>query len=494
MSGYNDRGELVSAQRRSGTTVGIGTDFTADGLFAFAYDAIGNRATSGKDGNNVKYCITNNLNQYESVINASLSNCPSPQFSYDAEGNLTKDATFNYTWDRENRLIRVEPVLPQNNDVRVLNAYDHLGRRVHKTVQKYNGSSWTTNADLRFIYDGWNVVEVVDRSWGVANAKYTWGLDLSGQAGNASASGIQGAGGIGGLLASDSGTPSSSGSSVVLSNVKQHWYFYDANGNVGQLLDATSVVTGGAANTSGIALAAAYEYDPYGNTIAKSGSFADINPFRFSTKWLDGDVGLYYYGYRFYSSSLGRWINRDPIEEKGFELLRSIQSGRATWQDPLREMRDPNRYAFVVNQPISLVDYLGLCNYGMVRSFTTYGKVCWFWGVQQCRGCQMCLISGILGDPSTWSTYWYAFEKCGTCCGSGTNPLPPAPACPSSLSGSNVSPCQNFINGRRTEMNCQACCDIQYQTTGPGFALPPIDDKLPTKNDCYIACRQYPPQ
>ena len=36
---------------------------------------------------------------------------------------------------------------------------------------------------------------------------------------------------------------------------------------------------------------------------------------RFSTKYYDAEADLYYYGYRYYSPSLGRWISRDPIKE-----------------------------------------------------------------------------------------------------------------------------------------------------------------------------------
>ena len=36
---------------------------------------------------------------------------------------------------------------------------------------------------------------------------------------------------------------------------------------------------------------------------------------RFSTKYYDAETDLYYYGYRYYSPSLGRWISRDPIKE-----------------------------------------------------------------------------------------------------------------------------------------------------------------------------------
>ena len=63
--------------------------------------------------------------------------------------------------------------------------------------------------------------------------------------------------------------------------------------------------------------AALYDYDAFGNEIASSGPLAAFFRHRFSTKLLDPDTGLYYYGYRWYSPELGRWISRDPIEEEG---------------------------------------------------------------------------------------------------------------------------------------------------------------------------------
>lgn len=47
------------------------------------------------------------------------------------------------------------------------------------------------------------------------------------------------------------------------------------------------------------------------------GPYAKANPFRFATKFTDEETGLSYYGYRFYSPSLGRFINQDPIGEDG---------------------------------------------------------------------------------------------------------------------------------------------------------------------------------
>src|SRR5690606_33279520 len=107
-----------------------------------------------------------------------------------------------------------------------------------------------------------------------------------------------------------------------------YWFLYDANGNVGQVVkDAT-----------GYPVVARYEYDPYGNIIAQSGTYADANPFRFSTKWTDTETGLIYYGYRYYSPKLGRWASRDPIGEDG----------------------GPNLYTYVLNALPNKVDLLGL--------------------------------------------------------------------------------------------------------------------------------------
>ena len=54
-----------------------------------------------------------------------------------------------------------------------------------------------------------------------------------------------------------------------------------------------------------------------GKIIATSGPMADVFAFRYSTKYFDPETGFYYYGYRYYSPELMRWITRDPIGEEG---------------------------------------------------------------------------------------------------------------------------------------------------------------------------------
>ena len=88
-------------------------------------------------------------------------------------------------------------------------------------------------------------------------------------------------------------------------------------------------------NTAGTVVAT-YDYAPFGNVIATTGTVA--NPWKFSNEYHDSETGLVYYNYRDYAPSLGRWISRDPIGGKG----------------------GMNAYAIAVNRTISAIDKLGL--------------------------------------------------------------------------------------------------------------------------------------
>ncbi|MDD4406063.1 MAG: RHS repeat-associated core domain-containing protein [Parabacteroides sp.] len=81
-----------------------------------------------------------------------------------------------------------------------------------------------------------------------------------------------------------------------------------------------------------------YEYGPFGEVFCSVGDMAKVNPFQFSTKYTDNETDLVYYGYRYYSPALGRWLSRDPIEEQG----------------------GLNLYGFVNNDPVNAYDILGL--------------------------------------------------------------------------------------------------------------------------------------
>jgi len=66
-------------------------------------------------------------------------------------------------------------------------------------------------------------------------------------------------------------------------------------------------------------LVAEHEYDPFGRRIKSTGSQVNEYVHRFSTKV--EETGLLYYGYRYYDPETGRWLNRDPIEERAGLIL-----------------------------------------------------------------------------------------------------------------------------------------------------------------------------
>ena len=229
-------------------------------------------------------------------------------FTYDGDGNLSQDGRWQYTWDAENRLVSLQGLstLPTTAKLKLDFVYDAQGRRVQKTVSTNNGSIYVAQYTNRFVYDGWNLLAVLNPQSAILQS-FIWGLDLSGQ--------LQGAGGVGGLLSvrdAASGTRS--------------FFSYDGNGNVSAMVDsATSAVTG------------QFEYGPFGEVIRLSGQAAKGSQFRFSTKYQDNETDLLYYGYRYYSAATGRWLSRDPIVERGGLAL----------------------YGFVRNDPTCFHDRLG---------------------------------------------------------------------------------------------------------------------------------------
>ena len=383
---YDSRGELQTAALYQGSAPPItGTPISADELpgrrFAFRYDDIGNRKTAGITGDASADDVyaPNALNQYDNkennivritgtvATNAQVAatstnasdvlvnktgsafgvilvpkNTAGPiggsativgaipgsggsgdiysqgahswsagaalqSFFYDFDGNLTSDGLKTYSYDAENRLTRIVPTSAAaaagfpNFTIDFM--YDYLGRRVQKTVTSVSTGAVTTT---RFIYSGWNVVAELSGDGSTTLRSFIWGPDMTGS--------LSATGGIGALLQL---------SDVSLGKVLLP--AYDNNGNVVALV-----------NVNG-ALEASYEYGPYGELLRAQGTYAKTNPYRFSTKWQDGETDLIYYGHRYYTAALGRFINRDPVAEEG----------------------GLNLYAFTANDPISRWDFLG---------------------------------------------------------------------------------------------------------------------------------------
>lgn len=229
---------------------------------------------------------------------------------YDLDGNLAQDGRWDYTWDSENRLIQmvVLSTIATNSWRKLTFDYDYMGRRIRKQTYAWNPTTpgYVLDQETRFVYHGWNLIAELNSSLALQRS-YLWGLDLSGS--------LQGAGGVGGLI----GVRQHSDSSF-------HFAAFDGNGNVA-----------GLANAADGAITATYEYAPFGDLLRATGPMAKSNSFRFPTKFHDDESQLSYYGLRYYLTAIGRWLNPDPIGERG---------GR-------------NIYAFCQNDAPNGVDVLG---------------------------------------------------------------------------------------------------------------------------------------
>ena len=313
----------------------------------YAYDAAWN-LNWRTNGTTPSQFNVNSLNE--------LTSAPKPvgTLTYDNNGNLVQTentisphTTSVYSYDDENRLIQL---IRTNSDLSATLTqfyYDGLGRLRERLeyvppIAFSPIDGWTLSSETHYIYDGWRVIQERDGSNNPL-VSYTRGNDLSGS--------MEGAGGIGGLLARSDGYSSG--------NFTTHsYYFDDGNGNVTYMLNSSQ------------SMVASYRYDPFGNTISSSGTLASDNVYRFSSKEIHANSGMYYYGYRFYDSNLQRWINRDPLGDEGFQ-------SKVGYFQTLRHqiMTELSLYQFVSNDPLRRFDPLGLSK-GILGIPGTGGTCC----------------------------------------------------------------------------------------------------------------------
>lgn len=293
--GYNTASQRTAFTNTAGRYAGTYVLYTYDNIGqlcvetwpssfesrSYGYDAAGN---STNRGFGLPPFVVDNKNQ---VTNEGYI---SPIDNYDANGSLISHSngfdaeTFSY--DDENRLVSTAAGTRYNTAL----TYDGLGRLRTRLEYAWNGSSWYPNTTTLYIYDGNLVIQERDGN-GVPTVSYTRGTDLSGS--------VEGAGGIGGMLARSSGYNLWTG----------YWstnYFYhaDGNGNITYLVDSSQ------------AMAASYGYGAF-DWISSMGPMANANTYLFSSKEHLDHSGLYVYRYRFYYPNLLRWLNRDPFAENG---------------------------------------------------------------------------------------------------------------------------------------------------------------------------------
>ncbi len=224
-----------------------------------------------------------NLSPYSYNSSNQLTSTPNATYNYDNNGNtlskVASSATTSYVWDFENRLTSV--TLPGTGGT-VTFKYDPMGRRVQKS-----GPSGTVN----YVYDGNNLLEEVDQNGNVL-ARYTQGSEIDEEL------------------------------SELRSSITSY-YEVDALGTVTSLSNSTGAIVN------------IYTYDSFGNVTGSTGTLT--NPFRYTGREYDPNVGLYYYRARYYDPTAGRFLSEDALR---------FESG-------------PDFYNYVENSPLNLTDPFG---------------------------------------------------------------------------------------------------------------------------------------
>jgi RHS repeat-associated protein len=225
-------------------------------------------------------------------------------FGFDADGNLTANGRWTAAWDAENRATAFASLTnaPTASKKKVDCAYDYQGRRIQKVVSTNNGTSYVAQSTNKFVYDGWNLAAVLDATNGLV-CSITWGLAADGLNIPLTLTINQGA------------------------NAGTYLYCLDGSRRVSALVNATNG-----------AVAGQWDYDPFLGIIRASGPLAKLNPLLGTGQFYDWETGLYYYGYRYFDPVTGTWLSREPNGESA----------------------SLNAYAFVGNDPIDLLDILGL--------------------------------------------------------------------------------------------------------------------------------------
>ena len=255
-------------------------------ILSYAYDDL-YQLILEKDHTYAFDALNNRLQKDRDVYSVNALNQTS-ELKYNLDGNPLYLEGKKLTYDALDRLISLE-----DESTLIVYSYDSFHRRLSKKTYALN--SRVPSLEVYYLYDGQNEIGSYDATGTLLE------LRVLGNTQNAEI-----------------------GSSIAIElKGKVHIPFHDLHGNLSALYSLDGILE-------------AYSYTAFGEENFPPPP--SCNPWRFSSKRTDDETGLVYYGRRFYSPRIGRWLTPDPL---------GLEAG-------------PNLYAFVLNTPLTHLDLYGL--------------------------------------------------------------------------------------------------------------------------------------
>ena len=251
-------------------------------------------------------------------------------FAYDAWGRMTSksDGTYSatYAYRYGNKLASVTSDFPFEGNATY--QYDGAGKRRQRTA---GGSTTKYRWEM-----GWNVLNEED-VFGDLTRTHVVDSPLAE---------------VANVLADVAGTNPATGA--------YRYYMADHLGSTRGLYDGGKSALGG------------YEYTPYGEVYASSGSVAlDGLAAAFTGKPWDAAAQMYYFPYRWYSPSSARWLTRDPLGMvDGPNVYGYVSCGPVRSFDPLGLLRDSVSNSLWVNlkETLSLISGTWWMTWNQIQS------------------------------------------------------------------------------------------------------------------------------
>jgi len=293
---YDKSGNIKTETNKAGTTTyfyDASNQLTREELpngtvNEYSYDKVGNRETFVQNGKEISKYTYNEANQVETKNTK-------PVFTYDGDGNLTKDDSYSYAYNDMSTLTTVSTL---SGSLVAKYEYDNEGLRTKKIVG---------TKTYEYYYDGEEdhlTLEVMSVNDQIQQYRY-YQWDTFGKAV--------------GMTIKQKASDGTWKTSV-------YYFLTNQRGDVSSIIDSAGVEVG------------SYSYDAYGNMLSETGTIAKENNIRYASYYYDQETKHYYLKARYY----------DPVNG----IFQALDPHPGDEDDPVSQ----NGYTYAGNNPVINVD------------------------------------------------------------------------------------------------------------------------------------------